>query len=400
MRAAHIDAFSGASGDMLLGALVDAGVSLGELEKILRGLPLDGWSLDAEQVIRAGIGSTHITVHTDEDGVVRTWGNVRTLLGAAALPEPVRARAVGAFSRLAEAEARIHRIAVERVHFHEVGGVDAIIDVVAVSAALHLLGVERVTCGPVAMGTGMTKSPHGFAPIPAPAVVELLRGAPTLATDVAQELCTPTGAALLAECVSDWGPQPEMIAERVGYGAGTRDLDRPNVLRLTVGEVVRTMGSGQALVLETTIDDLPGELLPPVLDALRAAGASDAWARPVLMKKGRPGQEITCISDAWHGDTLRAVLFRETTTLAIRGHLVEKWHLEREWVTVDVAGSPIRLKVGRLGGEVVNVAPEYEDCAAAAAATGLALKEVFARARASWSAALRPVQPPPEDAAS
>ncbi len=400
MRAAHIDAFSGASGDMLLGALVDAGVSMTDLETTLRGLPLDGWSLQAEQVMRGGLGATHIRVSANEDGVVRTWGNVRSLLAEAALPEPVRARALGAFSRLAEAEARIHRIAVDRVHFHEVGAVDAILDVVGVCAGLHLLGVERATCGPVALGTGMTRALHGFVPIPAPAVVELLRGAPTVATDVAHELCTPTGAALLSELVSDWGPQPEMIAERVGYGAGTRNLDRPNVLRITIGEVSRSTGSGQALVLETTIDDLPGELLPPVLDALRAAGANDAWARPVLMKKGRPGQEITCISDPWHADTLRTVLFRETTTLGVRGYLVEKWHLQREWVTVDVAGSAVRLKIGRLGGEVVNVAPEYEDCAAAAAATGLALKEVFARARASWNAAQDDVPPPPDVPAS
>jgi hypothetical protein len=373
---------------------------MGELETILRGLPLDGWSLDAEQVVRSGVGATSVRVHSSENGVVRTWGNVRSLLAEASLPEPLRARAIGAFSRLAEAEARIHRVSLDRVHFHEVGAVDAILDVVAVCAGMHLLGVERATCGPVAMGTGMTKAAHGFVPIPAPAVVELLRGAPTIATDIPHELCTPTGAALLAEWVGDWGPQPEMIVERVGYGAGSRDLDRPNVIRLLVGEVARTMGSGQALVLETTIDDLPGDLLPPVLDALRAAGATDAWARPVLMKKGRPGQEITCVSDPWHGDTLRAVLFRETTTLGVRGYLVERWHLQREWVTVDVAGSPVRLKIGRLGGEVVNVAPEYEDCAAAAAATGLALKEVFARARASWSAAQDPGAPPPDPTAS
>ena len=400
MRAAHFDAFSGASGDMLLGALIDAGVSMADLETVLRGLPLDGWSLHADQVVRAGIGATAIRVQANESGVVRTWGNVRSMLGEAALPEPVRARAIGAFSRLAQAESRIHRIAIDRVHFHEVGAVDAILDVVGVCAGLHLLGVERATCGPVAMGTGMTKALHGFVPIPAPAVVELLRGAPTMATDIPHELCTPTGAALLAEWVGDWGPQPEMIAERIGYGAGTRELDRPNVLRVTIGEVARTMGSGQALVLETTIDDLPGELLPPVLDALRAAGASDAWARPVLMKKGRPGQEITCISDPWHGDTLRAVLFRETTTLGVRGYLVEKWHLQREWVTVDVAGSPVRLKIGRLSGEVVNVAPEYEDCVTAANATGLPLKEVFARARASWSTAQDDEMPPLDPEAS
>ena len=400
MRAVHIDAYSGASGDMFLGALIDAGVPMGDLEAVLRGLPLDGWSLDAEPTSRQGIGGTVVRVHTDEDGVVRTWGNVRSLLSAANLPEPVRARAVGAFSRMAAAEARIHRVAVDRVHFHEVGAVDAIIDVVGVCAALHLLGVERATCGPVAMGSGMVRAPHGFSPIPAPIVVELLRGVPTFATDVAAELCTPTGAALLAEWVDEWGPQPAMVVDRIGYGAGTRDLDRPNVLRVTIGEVTRTAGSGQALVLETTVDDLPGELLPPVLDALRAAGATDAWARPVLMKRGRPGQEITCVSDPWHGDTLRGVLFRETTTVGIRGYLVEQWQLQREWTTVDVAGYQVRLKIGRLGDDVVNVAPEYEDCAAAAASTGLPLKEVFARARASWSSAQDPVVPPPEPSAS
>ena len=400
MRAAHIDAFAGASGDMLLGALIDAGVAMGDLETVLRGLPLDGWSLAAEQVVRAGIGATAVRVESTEAGVVRTWGNVRSLLTAADLPEPVRARSLSAFSRLAEAEARIHRTAVERVHFHELGAVDAIIEVVGMCAGMHLLGVEEASCGPVAMGTGMARAPHGFVPIPAPAVVELLRGAPTMATDVPHELCTPVGAALLSEWVGGWGPQPEMIAERIGYGAGVRELDRPNVVRLTVGEVVRTRGSGQTLVLETTVDDLPAELLPPVLDALRAAGASDAWARPVVLAKGRAGQEITCISDPWHGDTLRGVLFRETTTLGVRSHLVERWQLKREWVTVDVGGSPVRLKVGRLGGEVVNVSPEYDDCAAAAAATGLPLKEVFARARASWAATQDPLQPPPGPEAS
>ena len=400
MRTAHVDAFSGASGDMLLGAIVDAGVAIGDLEQILGGLALDGWRLEAESVMRQGLGATHIRVQTRDDGVIRTWGNVRSVLAAADLPEPIRARAIGAFSRLAEAEARIHRIGVERVHFHEVGAVDAIIDVVGVCAGLHLLGVESLSCGPVALGTGMVKALHGFVPIPAPAVVELLRGAPTVATEVTAELCTPTGAALLAEWTASWGSQPEMTIDLIGYGAGARELDRPNVLRLSVGDVARTTSSGQALILETTIDDLPGELLPPVLDALRAAGASDAWARPVLMKKGRPGQEIVCISDPWHGDALRAVLFRETTTLGVRGHLVDKWRLQREWITVEVGGCPVRLKIGRLGGEVVNVAPEYEDCAAAASQTGLALKEVFARARAAWSTAHEPSSPIRPDEAS
>ena len=400
MKAAHIEPFSGASGDMLLGAVFDAGVGPEQLEEILGALDVEGWSLHIERVTRQGLGATQVTIDVRDDGVVRTWGNVRSILAAAEIPEVVRARALGAFSRLAEAEARIHRIDVERVHFHEVGGVDAIIDVVGVCAGLHLLGIETVSCSAVALGTGMVKAGHGFLPVPTPAVVELLRGAPTIATDVRAELCTPTGAALLAEWVTQWGPQPEMVVERVGYGAGSRDLERPNVLRIMSGEVQRATGSGQALILETTIDDMPGELLPSVLDALRAAGASDAWSTPVLMKKGRPGQEITCISDPWHGDALRAVLFRETTTLGVRGHLVDKWRLQREWVTVSVAGCPVRLKIGRLGDDVVNVAPEYDDCAAASAATGVPLKEVFARASAAWSVATMPPEEEPPDQAS
>jgi uncharacterized protein (TIGR00299 family) protein len=403
VKVGHVDPFSGASGDMLLGAVVDAGVGLGDIVAALTGLGLEGWALTAEPALRGGIGATRVLVATHEDGVVRTWANVRERIGGADLPAVVKTRALATFRRLAEAEARIHRRDVERVHFHEVGALDAIIDVVGVCAGLHLLGIESLSCGPVAQGVGMARSEHGLLPIPAPAVLELLRGAPTYATGVPAELCTPTGAALLAEWTSSWGPMPALVVDRVGYGAGSRDLDRPNVVRLVVGDAADGPAATRALILETTVDDLPGELVPPVLDALRAAGASDAWARTVLMKKGRPGLEITCIADPDRGEALRGVLFRETTTLGVRGHTVDKWALEREFVEVDVAGEPVRLKVGRLGDRIVNVAPEFSDCAAAAAATGLALKEVFARARAAWrprgdDPAPEPETPPPATA--
>jgi uncharacterized protein (TIGR00299 family) protein len=383
MRQAHIDAFSGASGDMLLGAVVDAGARLAAINELLLGLGLDGWRLASEPVLRGQLAATRVRVTVADDGsVVRTWANVRQLLAGAALPEPVRARALGAFSRLAGAEAQVHRMPVERVHFHEVGALDAIIDVVGVCSGLHLLGVGRVSCSTVALGTGMTRGQHGLLPVPAPAVLELLRGAPTMATDTPAELCTPTGAALLAEFTDVWGPQPPMVADRIGYGAGKRDLQRPNVVRLVLGDPVA--GSPTAVLLTTTVDDLPGELVPPVLDALRAAGAGDAWALPVVMKKGRPGVEIACVADPSRSAALRDVLFRQTTTLGVRGQLVDKWVLQRSWQQVDVAGQPVRLKIGRLHGEVVNVAPEFDDCAAAAAATGLPLKEVYARARGAW----------------
>jgi pyridinium-3,5-bisthiocarboxylic acid mononucleotide nickel chelatase len=384
MTVAHIDPVSGASGDMLLGALLDAGAALDGVRDVIGALGLRGWSLTAETVVRGGIGATHAVVATEDTSVVRTWTNVRELLAGAPLPEAVRGRALATFRRLAEAEGRIHRIAPERVHFHEVGALDAIVDVVGVCAALAQLGVDRVTCGPVPQGVGMTRAAHGLLPIPAPAVLELLRGAPTFSTGLPVELCTPTGAALLAEWVDAWGDLPALVVGATGYGAGTRELERPNVVRVVLGEPVEHRSAATALVLETTIDDLAGELVPPVLDALRAAGASDAWVRPVLMKKGRPGYEVVCIGPPAAGEALRRVLFRETTTLGVRGRFVDKWALDRSWVEVDVAGAAVRLKVGRLDGEVVNVAPEYEDCAAAARATGLPLKEVYARARSAW----------------
>jgi hypothetical protein len=387
MTVVHVDPVSGASGDMLLGAVLDAGVDPRALGDILDGLELGSFELETAPVTRAGIGALSVVVRTSEAGAVRTWADVRDLLSTARLPEPVRARALSTFRRLAEAEARVHRTEPERVHFHEVGAVDALVDIVGVCGGFHLLGADRVTCGPLPLGSGMTRGAHGPLPLPAPAVLELLTGAPVYSPGISAELCTPTGAALLAEWVEDWGPMPPITVERVGYGAGTRDLaERPNVLRLLVGQPAGAAGgSMQALVLSTTLDDLPGELVPPVLDALRAAGAHDAWARPVVMKKGRPGVEITCLGPLAAGERLRQVLFRETTTLGVRGALVDKWALERGWVTVEVAGQPVRLKTGRLDGQVVNVAPEYEDCAAAAAASGMPLKEVFARARAAWS---------------
>ncbi len=384
MTVAHIDPVSGASGDMLLGALLDAGADLDAVRDVLDGLEVGGWTLEVAPVVRAGIGATHAVVRTEESGVVRTWGNVRELLSRARLPEPVRVRSLATFGRLAEAEARIHRMAPDRVHFHEVGAVDAIVDIVGVCTALHLLGVSHVTCGPVPQGIGMTRAGHGMLPIPAPAVLELLRGAPTFSTGLPVELCTPTGAALLAEWTDAWGDLPLLTVEATGYGAGTRELERPNVLRVVLGAATGGRATGTVLVLETTIDDMAGELVPPVLDALRAAGASDAWARPVLMKKGRPGVELICLGPPEAGDVLRRVLFRETTTLGVRVRVEDRWTLDRSWAEVDVAGATVRLKLGHLDGEVVNVAPEFDDCVAAAAATGLPLKEIYARARGAW----------------
>jgi pyridinium-3,5-bisthiocarboxylic acid mononucleotide nickel chelatase len=386
MRVCHIDPFSGASGNMLLAALLDAGAARRAVDEAVTALGVGGWALSVEATTRRGLRALHARVDASDDAPARAWRDIRRLLDGADLDEAVRARAAATSTRLAEAEGRVHGVAADDVHFHEVGGLDAIVDVVGVCAAFSDLGVARVTSSPVALGGGQVTSAHGVLPVPAPAVLELLQGAPVHGGDEAHELCTPTGAALLAEWVDAWGAMPPLTVAGSGYGAGTRELTRPNVLRVTVGEAAAHGDPPvEALVLlEATIDDMPGELTPVVLDALRAAGARDAWARQVVMKKGRPGVELVCLAGP---DTLPAVrgeLFRQSTTLGVRAHPVERWALERATVTVDVAGQPVRIKLGRAGGTVVNAAPEFDDCARAAAATGLPVKQVLDRARAAW----------------
>lgn len=387
---AHIDPFSGASGDMLLGAAFDAGAGPDAVRSILDGLDLDGWGLETAHVTRGGIGATAVRVPVTGDQPPRDWVAIRSLLHSARLPEPVRTRSLVTFQRLAVAEGRVHRVPPEQVHFHELGGVDAIVDIVGVCAALHLLGVGQVSGSPVPTGIGSVRAAHGELPVPAPAVLELLRGCPIAGIDSSAELCTPTGAALLAEWVDRWGAPPAMIVGPVGYGAGHRDAARPNVLRLILGQPQSGGSLGEEDdvelldLIETTVDDLSGEIVPEVLEAVRAAGARDAWVRQVLMKKGRPGMEIVCLTEPTRAGAVAEVLFRQTTTLGIRRHAVERRSLAREFVTVSVAGHPVRLKVGRLGAEVINVKPEFADCSAVAAETGAPVKEVMAQARAAW----------------
>jgi pyridinium-3,5-bisthiocarboxylic acid mononucleotide nickel chelatase len=384
MRVGHLDPCAGASGDMLLAALVDAGAPVDGLREVLAGLALPGWSLHAEPVVRGGIASTAVKVAVADDAPTRRWADIRRLLADARLPEPVRQRATAAFQRLAVAEARIHAVDEDAVVFHELGGLDTIIDLVGVCAGVQLLGLDRLSSAPVAQGTGTVATAHGPLPVPAPAVLELLRGVPTFGVDERVELCTPTGAALLAELVDDWGPLPAMTVEGVGYGAGSREHARPNVLRLTVGDATGGRAAEDLVLLEATVDDMAGELVPVVLDALRAAGANDAWARQVLMKKGRPGVELVALVDEARAGAVRTALFRQSTTLGVRAQPVSRWALDREVVDVEVAGHRVRVKLGCLDGRVVNAAPEFDDCAAAATATGLAVKDVMDRARTAW----------------
>ena len=380
-----VDASSGASGDMLLGALLGAGVPLGVLAEAVDKVVPGEVDLSVEPTTRAGLAATRCVVRVADAVGERTWRDVERLLAEAGLHEDVRSLAHDVFERLAEAEGQVHGIAPADVHFHEVGALDAIADVVGVCAGVLHLAPQRVVVSAVAVGSGTVGSAHGRLPVPVPAVVELLRGVPSYAGTVATELCTPTGAALLATLADDWGPQPPMVVEQVGTGAGARDPEgQANVLRLLVGTGApgRDVDEPGAVVLETNVDDLDPRLWPGVLRELIAAGASDAWLTPILMKKGRPAHTLSVLVGTDGVEAVRDVVYRETSTLGLRILHVGKHALDRRMDTVHVGGCAVAVKIALLDGRTVNVQPEFEDVAAAAATLGRPVKDVLAEAGA------------------
>ncbi len=381
---------AGASGDMFLGALVDAGVPLSVVQEAIDAIGVEPVLLGCESVTRQGWAATRVTVGVPRSDVVRTWGNIRGMLEGARLAEPVRERALDVFARLARAEAAAHRTTPEQVHFHEVGALDAIADVVGTAAALHHLGVTDVVATPVAVGSGMVRGAHGFVPVPGPAVVALLRevDAPVFSGDAPFELCTPTGAALLASVVRRWGGLPPMRVRRAGHGAGERDLEElPNLLRVLLGRPVAgpegDRPPAEQLLVSANVDDLDPRLWPTVLARLLDAGAADAWLTPIVMKKGRPAHTLTVLVDPVAADAVRRAVFVETSTIGLRESLVTKQVLDREIRTVVIDGQRVRVKVALLDGEVVNVQPEYEDILTAAAALRRPVKTVLAAASAA-----------------
>ena len=390
-----VDASSGASGDMLLGALAGAGVPLGVMAEAVEKVAPGKVRLEAEQVNRGGFAATRCHVQIEDTEQHRTWRDIEQLLAGAGLHEDVRSLAHDVFSRLAEAEGRVHGVPAEDVHFHEVGALDAIADVVGVCAGLTHLGLERLVVSEVSVGGGTVSTEHGHLPVPPPAVVELLRGVPSVGGPVAFELCTPTGAALLTTLADDWGVQPAMAVSQAGVGAGARDPEgHANVVRLLLGEPFAARPSpdragnssptsGSAVLLETNVDDLDPRIWPVVIAALLEAGASDAWLTPILMKKGRPAHMLSVLVAADRADAVRREVHRQTSTIGMREQAVGKHELEREMTTVDVDGQTVAVKIARLGGEVFNVQPEFEDVAAAARALGRPVKTVMSEATAA-----------------
>ncbi|MEU0369019.1 nickel pincer cofactor biosynthesis protein LarC [Streptomyces sp. NPDC006283] len=392
-RVAWIDATSGIAGDMLLGALLDAGASLDVAQAAVDAVAPSSVRLTRTEVVRCGMRAVKAGVEVlAEDQPHRTWRTIRGLLSSAELAAPVRAAALAVFERLARAEARVHGVPADEVHFHEVGAWDSIADVVGVCAALHDLGVTRLTAGAVAVGSGRVRTAHGEIPVPVPAVLELAAGREIFGGG-SGELATPTGMALVTALTEVSAGLPRMCVEASGVGAGTKDTPRrPNVVRVVVGTDAREPGHhcadiAQAVVLEANVDDLDPRVWPGVLASLLAAGASDAWLVPILMKKGRPAHTLRVLAPTERAGAVRELVLRETSTIGVRESEVLKTALQRMWVPVPVLGGTVPVKVAHRGGLVMQATPEFDDVAALAAELALPVRTVLDAAVAGAVAA-------------
>jgi uncharacterized protein (TIGR00299 family) protein len=370
---------------MILGALVDAGVPVEALRTELAKLGVAGWTLGVREVRRGAFRATKVDVQVDRDTPrgQRHLADITAILGGSGLAPGLVATATRIFARLAEAEARVHGTTVGEVHFHEVGAIDAIVDVTGAVIGLHLLGAEAVHVSALPLGGGFVDTAHGRMPIPGPGTAELLRGFPVVDTGVRAELVTPTGAAILTTLAAGAGRMPAMTVERVGYGAGTADLpDTPNVLRCFVGEGAATGGTETIVQIETTIDDMSPQLYEPLMDRLFEAGALDVFLTPVVMKRSRPGTVLTALCPPDRVDDLSRVLFEESTTIGVRWTAMSRARLEREMVTLTTAYGAVPAKVSRLGGRIVTVTPEFAEVARIAREKSLPVREVLDQARA------------------
>lgn len=380
-RLAYLDCVSGVAGDMFLAALLDLGADRARLLALVQEIGLSGVELRIERTERHGIGATRVEVVVPEPQPPRPWREIRTLLTRSKLETSVRERSLEVFERLVQAEARVHRVPTDDVHLHELGSVDALVDVCGVVTLLADLGVDRLACSPLPVGRGFVRAAHGVLPLPAPATAELLRGLPVVGVGIDAELVTPTGAALVATLASEFGPLPALTLDRVGNGAGARDLpERPNLVRVFLGEAALTPAAPHVVCVETNLDDLVPELVPDAIERCFEAGALDVWTTPVQMKKGRPGFTLTALARPAAEEAVAQAMLTETSALGVRVSRLHRYELERELRQVELPGGSVRVKLGRLGGRIVNVAPEHDDCAALARKTGRSVKAVWAAA--------------------
>jgi len=382
MKLAYFDCFSGISGDMILGALVDSGVPLERLRIGLTGLKLGGYDIAARLAVKNGITGTRVEVTVNEAQPVRHLRDIETILDKSELPPAVKEKSKQVFVALARAEAKIHNTTPDRIHFHEVGAVDAVVDVVGAVLGLHLLGIERLVVSRIHVGTGFVDCQHGRIPIPSPATTALLQGAPVFSTGIEAELTTPTGAAIVSTLADEFGPLPAMTPIATGYGAGMRDLGIPNMLRLIIGQSELSDSETDFVsVIETNIDDMTGEQLGYAVEKLMGEGALDVWLTPIQMKKGRPGHMLSVMASQGDVEPLARLVLSETTTLGVRLRRCERRKQFREMRTVRTRFGEVRVKVSISSGEVVRVAPEYEDCRAIADREGEPFPAVFDQVR-------------------
>jgi hypothetical protein len=366
IKLAYFDCFSGISGDMTLGALLDAGVSLDLLRASLRGLNLAGWSICSEKVWKNGMSATSVRVATDDQSKHRSLSAILEILAKSELSEPVRNNASAIFRKLGQAEASVHDVPVEAIHFHEVGAVDAIVDIVGACIGFEALGVQKYACSPLNVGGGTAKMAHGVLPVPAPATAMLLQGKPTYSSGVQRELVTPTGAAIVATLCDSFGPQPAMSVSTIGYGAGSAELEeQPNVVRIMIGEAAEKVVPGfneEISIIEANLDDMNPQIYGYFQEKALAAGALDVYTVPVQMKKNRPGTLLTLLCKPQDTDVLMSLIFAETTTFGARTYTAQRRILPRESVSVHTEFGDVRIKLSRVNGSIRHVAPEYEDC--------------------------------------
>jgi uncharacterized protein (TIGR00299 family) protein len=390
MKLAYFDCFSGISGDMTLGALIDAGFPAELLRAELKSLQVPGWELTTEKVWKNGMAATYVRVQTEDRQKHRSLATILEILTNSQLAPPIRERASRIFQKLGEAEAHVHEAPIEEVHFHEVGAVDALVDIVGSCVGFHALGIERFACSPLNVGGGTAKMAHGVLPVPAPATARLLQGAPTFSNGVQRELVTPTGAAIVATLCDSFGPQPPMTVSAIGYGAGAADLEgQPNVVRIMIGESAdktSSAGDEEISIIEANLDDMNPQIYGYVLEKALSAGALDVYTTALQMKKNRPGTLLTVLCRPEDTDALMSIIFAETTTFGIRSHRAQRRALPREWVNVSTTYGSVRIKLSRSNGRILHVTPEYDDCRKLAVEKQVPLQEVIGEALRTYQA--------------
>jgi hypothetical protein len=382
MKIAYFDCFSGASGDMILGALIDAGLSSRLLRKELKKLGLPSVHLKATKVLKGGLTATQVVVEgKGETRSHRTLKEMLRIIDRSSLEPGIKEQSREIFRRIASVEGEIHRRPMEDIHFHEIGGLDSVVDIAGAVWGLRQLGIERIYVSRVNVGTGFVKCEHGTIPVPSPAALSLMRGKPIYSSGVEKELLTPTGAALLSTLGSEFGTLPPMKVERIGYGAGRSDLPHPNLLRVMIGTLEAAAGVERVMVVETNIDDMNPQFYDYVMERLLALEVMDVFVTPILMKKNRPATLLTVICPAEKLASVTRFLLKETTTLGMRWHEEERARADREIITLRTKYGSMRFKLARWEGRLVNLSPEYEDCKKWATRTGIPLKDIFEEAK-------------------